>query len=126
MLEGETWPLTHILVSYFTAERRDSKQLFLSCLFAKNCWASINVQIPSWLRAIRATTYMKRHIGLPFVIEIIITMCWCIWKERNAWLFSDPSVEHCKNAFMSEFALLMHRATPIRAQHMSQWLVSIA
>jgi hypothetical protein len=65
------------------------RHLFLSYPFAKNCWASINVLIPSWLRATRATTYMKRHIGLPFATEIIISMCWCIWKERNAWLFSD-------------------------------------
>jgi hypothetical protein len=101
------------------------RHLFISCLFAKNCWASIRVLIPSWLRATGATTYMKRHIGLPFAMEIIITMYWSIWKERNAWIFTnaDPSVEHCESAFKSEFALLMHRATSIRAQQMSQWLV---
>jgi hypothetical protein len=54
------------------------RHLFLSCPFAKNCWASIGVPIPSWLGATRATTYMKRHIGLSFAMEIIITMCWCI------------------------------------------------
>jgi hypothetical protein len=54
------------------------RHLFLSCSFAKNCWASIGVMIPSWLSATRATTYMKRHISLPFALEIIITMCWCI------------------------------------------------
>jgi hypothetical protein len=58
------------------------RHLFLSCPFAKNCWASM--MIPSWLRATRATTYMKCHIGLPFTMEIIIMMRWCIWKERNA------------------------------------------
>jgi hypothetical protein len=97
------------------------RHLFLSCPFAKNCWASIGVLIPSWLRATRATTNMKRHIGLPFAMEIIIMMCWCICKERNACIFKDedPNVQHCKAIFKSKFALLMHRATPLRAQHMS-------
>jgi hypothetical protein len=57
--------------------------LFFSCPFAKNCWASIGVLMPSWLRPTRAMTYMKRNLGLPFAMEIIITMCRCIWKERN-------------------------------------------
>jgi hypothetical protein len=72
-------------------------------------------EMPHWL---------TRHIGLPFAMEIIITMCWCIWKERNAWIFKgeDPSVQHCQAIFKSDFALLMHRATLLRAQHMSQWL----
>jgi hypothetical protein len=34
------------------------RHLFLLCPFAKNCWASIEVLVPSWLRAQRATTYM--------------------------------------------------------------------
>jgi hypothetical protein len=66
-------------------QREESlRHLFLSCPFAKNCWASIGVMIPSWLKATRAMAYMKCHIGLSFAMEIIITMCWCIWKERNA------------------------------------------
>jgi hypothetical protein len=65
--------------------------------FAKKCWASIGVLVPSLVRAEHATSYIKRHINQPFVMEIIITMCWCIWKEKNVWLFNneDPSVQHC-------------------------------
>jgi hypothetical protein len=45
-------------------------------------------------------------------MEIIVLMKWCIWKERNAWLFSnmDPSVELCKVVFKKEFSLVIHRA----------------
>jgi hypothetical protein len=39
--------------------------------------------------------YLRRDINKPFAMEIIIVMCWSIWKERNTWLFNneDPSVE---------------------------------
>jgi hypothetical protein len=55
-------------------------------------------------------TYIKHHIGLPYAMEIIITMCWCIWKERNAWIFKDEdsNVQQCKAVFKSKFALLVH------------------
>jgi hypothetical protein len=68
--------------------------------------------VPIWIRADRATSYMKRHINQPFAMEIIIIMSWCIWKETNAWLFNneDPSVQHCKASFKSEFALVILRA----------------
>jgi hypothetical protein len=36
------------------------------------------------------------------------------------------SVHHCRAVFKSEFALLVDRAAPSRAQNMSQWLDSIA
>jgi hypothetical protein len=51
------------------------RHLFLLCPFAKNCWASIEVLVPSWLRAQRATTYMWHSINQPFAMEVIITMC---------------------------------------------------
>jgi hypothetical protein len=98
--------------------------LFLIYSFAKNCWASIEALVPSWLRAERATTYMRCCINQPFVMEVIITMCWCIWKKWNAWLFADedPSVQHCNFRFKAEFALVIHRAKGQRADPISQWL----
>jgi hypothetical protein len=78
MLRRRNMILVLIHVSYACCRECRLWHLFLSCPFAKNCWASIGVLIPSWLRATRATTYTKRHIDLPFAMEIIITMCWCI------------------------------------------------
>jgi hypothetical protein len=71
---------------------------------------------------------MKRHIKQLFVMEIIMIMSWCIWKERNVWLFSneDPSVKHCKDNFKSEFALTMLRAKQQKASIMSQWLEKLS
>jgi hypothetical protein len=76
------------------------RHLFLHCYFAKNCWASIRVLVPTLLHAERATSYMKRYINQPFTMKIIMIMSWCIRKERNVWLFNneDPSVQDCKDS----------------------------
>jgi hypothetical protein len=60
-------------------------------------------------------------------MEIIIVMCWSIWKERNAWLFSneDPSVDGCLSRFKAEFALVSIRAKGQRESSMEQWLESL-
>jgi hypothetical protein len=31
----------------------------------------------------RETKHLKRALRVPFAMEIIIAICWCIWKERN-------------------------------------------
>lgn len=35
-----------------------------------------------------------------------------IEQERNNWIFNnvDPSVEHCKQKFLKEMAMVVHRA----------------
>jgi hypothetical protein len=78
-----------------------NRHLFFRCSFAKNCWSQIGVTVPTWLRPDRATKHIKRSLDVPFSMEIIMLMTWCIWRERNAWLFSnlDPSAEHCKAVF---------------------------
>jgi hypothetical protein len=59
------------------------RHLFLRCSFAKKYWLQIGIFVPTWLRAERATRYNKRALGVPFAMEIIITMSWCIWKEKQ-------------------------------------------
>jgi hypothetical protein len=98
--------------------------LFILCPFAKNCWSQLGVVIPARLRPERATQFVKRVLGVPFAMEIIILMCWCIWKEHNAWLFNneDPSVEHCKIIFKREFALVIHRVKESLVRDIKSWL----
>jgi hypothetical protein len=63
------------------------RHLFFRCPFAKNCWAQIGINVPTWLIADRAIRHIKRKLRVPFAMEIIIIMCWCIWIERNLiWL----------------------------------------
>jgi hypothetical protein len=97
-----------------------NRHLFFRCSFAKKCWMQIGVVVPRWLRPERATRHLKRTLGVPFAMLIVMIMTWCIWKERNNWLFSneDPSVEHCKLIFNKEFALVIHRVKESRANEM--------
>jgi hypothetical protein len=55
------------------------RHLFLHCSFTKNCWAAIEVLVPSWLRA---AAYMKRHINKLFVMEVIIIMS-CAFRRSE-------------------------------------------
>jgi hypothetical protein len=70
---------------------------------------------------------MKRALGVPFSMEIIIIMSWCIWKERNAWIFNneDPSVDHYKVMFKKEFAMFIHRAKMRMVDDMRSWLINL-
>jgi hypothetical protein len=77
------------------------RHLFFRCSFAKNCWLSIGVQVPTWLRLKGAITRIKRNMKVPFTMEVIIIMFWSIWIERNTWIFQDedPSIDKCKATF---------------------------
>jgi hypothetical protein len=101
--------------------------LFFTCPFAKNCWNQIGVLVPSWLKPERATRHIKRAHNLPFAMEVIILMSWCIWSERNSWLFGneDPSPQKCKRTCLKEFAMVIHRVKPASVSAMEEWIHSI-
>jgi hypothetical protein len=94
------------------------RHLFLRYSFAKKYWFRIGVQVPTWLKPNRATRHIKRSLRMQFAMDIIILMTWCIWKERNGWLFTreDTSVDRCLVHFKREFALVIHRAKSSRSQ----------
>jgi hypothetical protein len=96
------------------------RHLFLRYHFAKNCWSAVGALVPTWLRADHATTYLRMVINKTFAMEIIIVMCWSIWKERNTWLFSneDPSVDGCLSRSKAEFTLVILRAKGHRKSSM--------
>jgi hypothetical protein len=103
------------------------RHLFFKCPFDKNCWNLIGVFVPTLLKAEKAARHIKRALGLPFAMDIIIVMCWCIWTERNAWLFNneDPQVWKCKESFKKEFALVIPRADSRWVLDMQSWLANM-
>jgi hypothetical protein len=110
--------------------RREEKlwYVFFKCPFAKNCWNIIGIAVPTWLKVERVTRQIKRKLRVPFAMDIIIIMCWSIWKERNAWIFNneDPQIERCRNTFSREFALVIHRAKLSWSQNMQSWLANLS
>jgi hypothetical protein len=100
------------------------RHLFFRCAFAKNYWAIIGITIPPLIRTERVILHFKRTLGLPFAMDIVIIMSWCIWKERNSWLFEqeDPSIEKCRLNFKKEFNLLIHRTRKPYVNDMKTWI----
>jgi hypothetical protein len=94
------------------------RHLCFKCSFVRNCWMQIGVNVPTWLKPARATRHIKIFLRVPFAIEIIIITCWCIWTERNDWLFnnSHPRVINCKEKFKKEFDLVIHRSKVVEFQ----------
>jgi hypothetical protein len=103
------------------------RHLFLACLFAKNCWGIIGIQVPSWMQPQRAIRRIKRSLGVLFAMEIIITMCWSIWNVRNGWLFKneDPTVDQYKLIFKREIKLITHRSKRGYVSQLQVWLQNL-
>jgi hypothetical protein len=104
------------------------RHLFYKCSFAKNCWAQIGDNVPTWLKPDRATKHIKRNLRVTFaMVIIIIIMCCCIWSEMNDWLFNneDPQDAKCTARFKRDFDLVIHRSKDSRKQNMTIWLCNI-
>jgi hypothetical protein len=100
------------------------KHLFIKCSFARNCWAAIGVQYRVHLAPLIVIKHIKRSLKLQFYMEIIILMSWCIWCQRNNWLFNGlhPTVQGCKENFKQEFAMMIHRAIRKHSPDIKIWL----
>jgi hypothetical protein len=75
-----------------------SLHLFLECPFAAQCWGWLGLHIDSEIDPFEILHSLRSQLGLPFSMEIIITMCWTIWKARNDWIFRQipPSLQMAK------------------------------
>ena len=97
--------------------------LFLQCNFAQSCWATIGLQTDSQNPFV-AFGQFKLQLHVTFYLEIIILMCWCIWMQRNDFIFRgiQPSSANCHQHFKKEFALVILRAMNRHKESMTHWL----
>jgi hypothetical protein len=65
----------------------------------------------------------KSFLG-PCFIEIVILACWCIWKQRNGWIFKNirPTFRRWKSSFVYEVTLLKHKVKDCTASDLVSWL----
>ena len=86
--------------------------LFIHCPFATSCWNWLQVQTYQQMDFLRNIELFKRQLQVPFFTEIIIIMCWTIWKTKNGLIFNQiqPSIQASKREFKDEFTLLLLRA----------------
>ena len=52
--------------------------LFMHCSFAQSCWASIGLTI-GMNGPFSSLENLRLQLGVPFFMEVIILMNWCIW-----------------------------------------------
>jgi len=84
------------------------EHLFLHCPFAHNCWASINLFVGNSNPFVTLEQF-RDQLNVPFFMDVIIVMSWCIWMQRNDLIFRGilPSQAACLRHFKSEFALVI-------------------
>ncbi|GJN27666.1 hypothetical protein PR202_gb15708 [Eleusine coracana subsp. coracana] len=80
------------------------KHLFLRCSFTRACWQTIGISFPNTLSPKRMVSILRRTLQVPFYMEIIITMSWCIWKQKNNWLFNVKTLQ-LQRRFQGRFYL---------------------
>ena len=100
--------------------------LFIHCPFAQACWASLGL-IVGFDDPFVTLEPLKLQLGVPFFMEIIILMCWCIWMQQNDLIFKgiQPNQVSCLQHFKKEFALVILRAKARFKSPMSIWLEAL-
>lgn len=99
------------------------EHLFLDCHFAQACWHLLGLLIPA-VEPLQVIQELRVQLDVPFAMEVIILMSWCIWMARNDLIFRGilPIVARVKDRFKDEFALVILRAKPQLRPEMSSWL----
>jgi len=61
-------------------------------------------------------------------MEIIILMCWVIWKARNDLIFRqiNPLLLNSKEDFRREIRLLKYRTKHIISDSLDQWIANLS
>jgi hypothetical protein len=98
--------------------------LFFRCSFARRCWSFIRISPPCSTDLINTILRIRRRWQVPWKLETIILLTWCIWKSRNNWVFNEipPTVEGCRDMFKTEMNLLCHRVKPVIGDKIKTWI----
>ena len=101
--------------------------LFLGCPFATQCWAWLNIQVDHNSDPFQNLLGFKEQLRVPFFMEVIILMCWTIWKARNDKIFRqiDQNLQISKQNFRDEFQLLLLRTKSSYHQGIDQWIADL-
>jgi hypothetical protein len=97
--------------------------LFLRCNFARRCWLMIGTTLPHTVDLVHALLRIRARLKVPWRMEIIITMSWCIWKNRNNRIFKEvPPMVACTKMFKSEMRHICHRVKPEIGEKIRSWI----
>jgi hypothetical protein len=112
------------LDSFTRDNRRDGYPSFFRCNFARRCWLLLDIRPPRTTDLLHTLLRIRRRWHVPWRLESIIIMTWCIWKSRNNWIFNEtqPTINECKEMFKKEMILMCHRVKPSLKEEISNWL----
>ena len=81
--------------------------LFLDCPFAQRCWEILGLQIHDH-DPLRIFESFINQLSVPFALDVIIIMSWCIWMARNDLIFKNmaASISSVRNRFKSNLLWL--------------------
>nr|TKW21616.1 hypothetical protein SEVIR_4G130700v2 [Setaria viridis] len=87
----------------------DLFHLLIGCPFAQLCWINIGLFANLDHEPYVVLESFKAELQVPFFMEIIIIMSWCIWMVRNDHIFKGiaPSLSACLQHFKFIFAKVM-------------------
>ena len=87
------------------------EHLFLDCPFAQACWSKLQLQIGT-SQPLAEFESLRFQLHVPFFMEIIILLSWCIWMQRNDQIFKglQPHSDNCLVRFKREFSMVILRA----------------
>jgi hypothetical protein len=73
---------------------------------------------------VNALLRIRVRLKVPWRMEIIIIMSWCIWISRNNWIFNEilPTVEACREMLKGEMRLMCHRIKPGVGDRIRSWI----
>jgi hypothetical protein len=102
--------------------------LFLDCPYARQCWAWLNLQVNQLLDPFQILQSFRNQLQVPFSMEILILMCWIIWKARNDWIFRqiEPDLQSSKFSFRTELQWLSLRLKRRHLEVFQQWISSLS
>nr|TKW01980.1 hypothetical protein SEVIR_8G214200v2 [Setaria viridis] len=98
--------------------------LLLECPFAQECWINISLFADLTEEPYNILNSFRIQLQVNFFMEVIVLMSWCIWMERNDWIFKGitPSVHSAMSRFKVVFTQVMLRVKEEWKQPMIEWL----
>jgi len=72
----------------------------------------------------KTITSFRVQLGVPFSMEIIISMSWAIWSVRNDAIRRNvqPDISNAKRHFWNDFAQVILIAKKAYVPYISRWL----
>lgn len=100
------------------------EHLFLRCDLAIACWDLIGVVINDMNDSSQIFEDIRRQLGVPFFMEVMIIICWSIWTLRNDVIFRGipASSPRGLEIFKFNFRQLLWRAKKKYFPTIVSWL----